>query len=74
MIFLNYGTYFNYSGANWKVYEYCFMKQKCQVYLAIAQYKNAAKPLITRGINTTHYYFQMRCATFFSSRGSKVIS
>ena len=54
-----------YSGANWKVYKYCFMKQKCQVQMVIAQYKNAAKPLITIGINTTHQYFQMRYASLF---------
>ena len=33
-----YGTYgpLNYSGANWKVYKYCFMKQKCQLQMGIA--------------------------------------
>ena len=25
-----------YSGANWKVYDHCFMKQKCQVQMVIA--------------------------------------
>ena len=43
-----------YSGANWKVYKYCFMKQNCQLQTGIAHYKNAATPLRTRGINTTH--------------------
>ena len=43
-----------YSGANWKVYKYCFMKQKCQLQTGIAHYKNAATPLRTIGINTTH--------------------
>ena len=50
----------SYSGANLKVYGYCFMKQKCQVQMVIAQYKNAGKPLISRGINTIHQHFQMR--------------
>ena len=49
-----------YSGANWKVYEYWFMKQKCQVQMVITHCKNAAKPLITRGINATHQHFHMR--------------
>ena len=31
--------------------------------MVIEQYKNAAKPLITRGINTTHQHFQMRYIT-----------
>ena len=52
-----------YSGANWKVYEYCFMKQKCKIQMVIAQYKNAAKPLINLDINTTHQHFQMRYVT-----------
>ena len=56
---------FKYSGAQKKVYEYCFMKQKCQVQMVITQYENAAKPLITRGINTTHQHFQMRYVTLF---------
>ena len=42
-----------YSGANWKVYEYCFMKQKCQLQMGIAQYQNLDTPLSTKGINTT---------------------
>ena len=42
-----------YSGGNWKVYEYCFMKQKCQLQMGIAQYKNVATPLRTRGLKTT---------------------
>ena len=54
-----------YSGANWKVYKYCFMKQKCQVQMVVAQYKDAAKPLITKGIDTTHQHFQMRYVTLF---------
>ena len=51
--------------ANWKVYEYCFIKQKCQIQMGIAQYKNAATPLRIRGINTTHQHFQMRYITLF---------
>ena len=58
-------TWGKYSGANWKVYKYCFMKQKCQVQMAIAQYKNAAKPFITRGNYTTNQHFQMRYTTLF---------
>ena len=27
--------FMGYSGANWKVYKYCFMKQKCQVQMAL---------------------------------------
>ena len=42
-----------YSGGNWKVYEYCFMKQKCQLQMGTAQHKNAATPLRTSGIHTT---------------------
>ena len=43
-----------------KRYEYCFMKQKCQIQMGIAQYKNVATPFSTRSINTTNQYFQMR--------------
>ena len=57
-----------------KSYKCCFMKQKCQLQNGIAQYVNAATPLRTRAINTTHQHSQMRYITFFSSRGSKVIS
>ena len=32
----------------------CFMKQKCQVQMGIAQYENAAITLKIKGINTTH--------------------
>ena len=60
-----------YSGANWKDDGYCFMKQKYQVQMVIAQYKNAATPLITRGINTTHQHFQMRYVTLFQLKGLK---
>ena len=46
-----------YSGANWTVYKYCFMKQKCKLQTGITQYKNVATPLKTKGINTTHQDF-----------------
>ena len=46
-----------YRGAQKKVYEYCFTKQKCQIQMGIAQYKNAATPMRTRDINTTHQHF-----------------
>ena len=35
------------------------MKQKCQSWIGIEQYKNAATPLMTKDINTTHQHFQM---------------
>ena len=34
-----------YCGAQKKVCEYCFMKQKCQIEMGIAHYKNVATPL-----------------------------
>ena len=55
----------SYSSANWKLYEYCFMKQKYKFQFGTAQYKNEAKPLITRDINTTHEHYQMRFVTLF---------
>ena len=54
-----------YSDAQKKVYKYCFMKQKCQIQMGTAQYKNVAIPLSTWGINTTHQQFQMRYVTLF---------
>ena len=54
-----------YSGANWKVYEYCFMKQNCQLQMGIAQYKNVAITLRTLSIITTYQHFQMRYITLF---------
>ena len=60
-----------YIGANWKVYEHCFMKQKCQVQMAIAQYKNEENPMITGGIYTTHQHFQMRYVTLFLLKALK---
>ena len=54
-----------YSGAQKKVYVYCFMKQNCQIQMGIAQYKNVATPLGFWGIDTTHQRFQMRYEIFF---------
>ena len=51
--------------ANCKVYEYCFMKQKSQIQMGIVKCKNAATPLSTSGINTTHQHFQMRYIALF---------
>ena len=37
-----------YSGCHWKVYECCFMKQKCHIQIGVAQHENyAPKALIT---------------------------
>jgi len=57
--------YYNqtYSGAQKKVYEYCFMKQNCQIQMGVAQYKNVAMLLGFWGISTTHQHFQMRYVT-----------
>ena len=46
-------------------------KQKCQVQMVIVQYKDAAKALISRGINTTHQCFQMRYVTLILVKGLK---
>ena len=43
-----------YSAGQKKRYEYCFMKQKCQIQIGIAWYKNAATQLKIWGINTTY--------------------
>ena len=43
----------------------CFMKQKCHIQIVVAQYKNAATPLSTSGINTTRQHFQMKYITLF---------
>ena len=55
----------DYSAGQKKRYEYCFMKQKCQIQIGIAQYKNIAIILSTWGINITHQHFQMRYITLF---------
>ena len=38
------------SGAQKKVYQYSFMKQKCQIQMSIAQYENTSTVLRTQGI------------------------
>ena len=53
-----------YSAAQKKRYKYCFMKQKFQIQIGIAQYRNTATPLATIGIDTTQQHFQMRYVTF----------
>ena len=60
-----------YSGAQKKVYEYCFMKQKCQLQMGIARYRNEARLLTTKGIDTTHQHFQMRFITLFQLKWLK---
>ena len=54
-----------YSSAQKKIYECRFMKQKCQIGMGIAQYKNAAMPLGFWGTNTTHQLFQMKYITLY---------
>ena len=63
------GTYtqtnrLDYSGGNSCCKKALFIKQKCQIQIDVGQYENAATPLRTRGINTTHQPFQMRYITF----------
>ena len=36
---------------------FCFMKQKCQLQMGMAQYKNVATTLGFIGINTTQWHF-----------------
>ena len=43
----------------------CFMKQKCQIQMGIAQYKNTATTLKIKDMNTTHQHYQMRYMTLF---------
>ena len=47
------------------------MKQKCQIQMGVGQYQNAATPLRTKGINTTHQHFQMRYITLIYLKGLK---
>ena len=54
-----------YSGANWKVYKYCFMRQKCQIQMGLAQYRNVATPLSIKSIDSRYQHFQMRYVTLF---------
>ena len=60
-----------YSGGNSCCNKALFMKQKCQIQMGVGQYKNAATPLRTRGINTTHQHFQMRYITLIYLKGLK---
>ena len=41
------------------------MKQEYYFYMGIVQYKDAAKPLKTQGINTTHHHFQIGYVILF---------
>ena len=53
----------NFENLKWSLLEnlgLLFCEAKVQLQIGIAQYKNAATPLTTRGINTTHQHFQMR--------------
>ena len=47
------------------------MKQNCQLQVCVTQNKNAATPLSTSGINTTHQQFQMKYITLFYLKGLK---
>ena len=46
-------------------HKYCFMKQKCQIQIGVAQSKSIATPLSIRGINITPQHFGMRYITLF---------
>ena len=48
-----------------KSYKYCFMKQKFQLQMGIARYRNVTTPLSTKVINTTYQHFQMRYIALF---------
>ena len=43
----------DHSGAHFKVCEHCFVKQKCQLQVGIAQYKNVTTQLSSKKIITT---------------------
>ena len=60
-----------YSGSNSCCNKALFMKQMRHIQMCVGQYKNAATPLRTRGINTTHQYFQMRYITLIYLKGLK---
>ena len=47
------------------------MKQKFKIQMGIAQYKNAATPLTTRGIDTKYQHFQMRIVSLFELKRLK---
>ena len=52
-----------YSAYHLRINKDLFMKQKCQLQMGIAKYKNVATPVTTRGIITTHQHFQMSYIT-----------
>ena len=47
-----------YSAGQKKRYKYCFMKQKFQLQMGVARYRNVTTLLSTRGINTTYHTFK----------------
>ena len=49
------------------------MKQKWQIQMAVAQYKNAPTPLRTKGNNTTHKHFEM-VYNFVYAQGAQKLS
>ena len=49
----------------------CFMKQKCHLQGGIAQYENAATPVSSKAIHTTHQHYQKRYLTLFQLKGLK---
>ena len=50
--------YVEYSaGKKKRYYEYCFMKQKCQIQVGIAQHKDTATPLRIWGNFITHQHY-----------------
>ena len=61
----------SYSAGQKKCYNYCFMKQKCQLQEGTARYRNVTTLLSSKGIDTTHQHFQMRYATLFQLQGLK---
>ena len=60
-----------YSGGNSCCNKALFMKQKCQIHMGVGEFKNAAIPLRTRGINSTHQHFQMRYITLIYLKALK---
>ena len=53
-----------YSVGQKKHHKYCFLMKKFQIQMGIAQYKNAATPLATIGINTTQQPFSNEVCNF----------
>ena len=60
-----------YSAGQKKRYKYFFMKQKFQLQMGIARYRNVITPLSTKDINTTHQHFQMMYLILFYRKGLK---